>query len=161
MEFSDALDREAAWLSAVDSLPSLLSVNGGPFQTIQARWPRTLDTLTYGIYVVRAPGRSAHYNRTAAQRQELITSLQLRCVWPLTSGVGSAENDQLAFDQAIDKVLTRVLGNLGDHTHGGRFAWAAEDGSLDVDYADPAQAVDVGTFTARITYLVADLETNI
>jgi hypothetical protein len=34
-----AASREAAWFSAVDSLPSLLTANEGPWDVVQAYWP--------------------------------------------------------------------------------------------------------------------------
>ena len=34
-----AEEREAAWLTSVDTLPSLLTANGGPFEVVQAFWP--------------------------------------------------------------------------------------------------------------------------
>jgi hypothetical protein len=155
--FSDALDRETAWLTTADSLGNLNTL----FQVIQARWPRTPSKKQYQLYVLRKPAPSAISERNSAQRRELVHHLELRLFWPITSGTGSGESDQLAFDQAIDTVLARVIGPLGDKTHGGRFAWAAEDGPLSVNYADPANSHAEGVYSATVEYLAADFEINI
>lgn len=161
MVFSDALDREAAWLNAVDTLPSLLLANGGPFAVIQARWPRTMWSNKTGLYVTRTPGHTAQLERFAAQRQMLKHHLRIIAHWPFTSGSGSSEADQFAFDQAIDLVLARVAGVRGDKTHGGRFLSVAEDPAMvDVDIDDAEQAITAGHIRARITYWADDTETN-
>ena len=159
--FSDALDREAAWLTAADTLPALPASLGGPFQIVQARWPRTPALREYGLYVLRSPHQSAESQRNAAIRRELITSFEVRMIWPFTSGVGSAEADQLAFERAIDSVIGRILGYELDKTHGGRFAWVAEEGPLTVAYDDPEVGIARGHLAAHIDYRAADLELNI
>jgi hypothetical protein len=162
MAFSDSLDREAAWLNTTgDGLPELPAPNG-PFQIIQARWPRVQSTRKTGIYVLRQPGNSAKLNRFGAQRSMLTTHLQLRILWPLTSGVGSAEADQLLLERAIDAVLARVQGPLGDKTHGGRFLSVAENPDyIDLTVDDPEQAIaQGGIFRAQITYSADDADFN-
>jgi hypothetical protein len=160
--FSDALDREAAWLNTTgDTLPTLPATAGGPFQIVQARWPRVAATRKTGLYVLRNPTSSFHVDRFSSQRSMLTTTFLLRLLWPLTSGQGSAEADQLAFEQAIDQVLTRVEGPLLDKTHGGRFLSIAESRvGITVHYDDPEKAVGngAGIFTARITYAGDDPE---
>lgn len=148
--FSDALDRETAWLNTVDSLPALNATNGGPFEIVQARWPRVAATRKTGLYVLRAGFR---VRRESSQRSIATTVFQLRLSWPLATGTGSAEAGQLAFEQAIDAVLARVQGPIGDKTHGGRFLSVAEEPAyLQVEYGDPEQAMNIGIFTARVTY---------
>jgi len=161
--FSDALDREAAWL-AEDSgggLP-VLKRPVGPFEIIQPRWPRVASTRKTSIYVLRAPGMSGRIQRTAGQRSMLTTRFVLHLKWPLTNGAGSAEAEQLLFEQAIDHVLTRVQGPFGDKTHGGRFQSVAESPDyIDVDYSDPERGIaDGGIFTATITYSADDPDFN-
>jgi hypothetical protein len=160
--YSDALDRETAWLTTVDALPALLTVNGGPFDIVQARRPRTPTKSKRCLYVTRQPGMSAHWARTATGRTMATHHLRLEVDWPITVGTGSAETEQLNVDQAIDLVITRVLGPLGDKTHGGRFLSVAEDTSgVDVDADDPATAISRGRFTARITYHADDPELTV
>lgn len=159
--FSDAVDREAAWLTQVDTLPALLKTAGGPFQIVQARWPRVPATRKTALYVLRSPGEAHHVDRYASQRSLLRTTFLLRLMWPLSNGQGSGENEQLLFEQAIDKVITRIEGLLGDKTHGGRFLSVAEDGrGITVSDYDPAQALPNGDgiFRASITYTADDPE---
>lgn len=159
--FSDALDREAAFLSiTTDTLPVLLASSGGPFQVIQARMPRTPRTFRPSLFVLRQPGSSFKVDRFANVRTMATTAFLLRLWWPLTSGTGHTEDDQLAFEQAIDSVITRVSGFLGDKTHAstaGYFLQVAERG-ITVDYDDPEQAIAEGRYTARITYTADDVE---
>jgi hypothetical protein len=96
------------------------------------------------------------------QRTMMTHHLLLRLYWPLTSGQGAAEADQLAFEQAIDQVLTRIEGPFGDKTHGGRFLSVAENPDyIDVDYTDPGQGIaGAGIFTAHLTYAADDADFN-
>ena len=158
MAFSDALDREAAWLSASgDGLPALLRVDGGPFQLVQARWPRVQATRKTALYVLRSPSNTARVQRFAAERSMATHRFLLRLFWPLANGQGSAEDEQLAFEQAIDLVLQRVEGVFGDHTHGGRFLSAAEPPEpITVTDYDPARDMKAGVFIAAVTYTADD-----
>ena len=157
-----ALDREAAWLTTSDALGALLAANGGPFDIVQARRPRTPSKSKRCLYVTRQPAMSARYERTATGRTMPIHHFRLDLDWPLTLGSGSAEAEQLNVDQAIDLIIARVLGPLGDKTHGGRFLSVAEDPTaVAVDADDPAAAIAAGRFTARITYTADDTELNL
>lgn len=164
MSLATALDREVAWLTTTgDGLPSLLKVNGGPFDIVQARWPRMQSTSKRGIYLIRQPGESARLNRFANQRSMLTNRLLMRIHWKLTNGVGSGEAEQLAFDQALDLVLTRIAGPLGDKTHGGRFLAVAENPdyiTVDVDDPETVFRANNGAFTARISYSADDADFN-
>jgi hypothetical protein len=158
--FSDAVDREAAWLSSYgDGLPTLIASQGGPYQILQPRWPRTPSTSKTGLYVLRASSVSYQIDRFAAVRSMPTTQLMLRLVWPLTSGQGSAEADQLAFEQSIDLVLTRIEGLLGDKTHGGRFLSVGEGrGGIVVNYDDVETTMQSRHYRATITYTADDVE---
>ncbi len=54
---ADACDREAAWLSlpgtVADGLPSLLVMDGGPWDVIQAYQPRTPAVRKAQVFVTR------------------------------------------------------------------------------------------------------------
>ena len=156
--FSDALDREAAWLNSYgDGLPALAKQHGGVFQIVQARWPRVPASRKTAIYVLRAPSSSAKVERFANVRSMLSTRVVLHLFWPLTNSTGSGEAEQAAFEQAIDQIITRVQGPLGDKTHGGRFLSVAEGpAGISIDYPDPAAAMASGTgtgvFEAAIAY---------
>lgn len=158
--FSDALDREAAWLNTIsDALPILIASNGGPFQRIQARWPRTYPTRQTMLAVLRQPTVSYKYDSVSSQRARGQTGILLRAVWPVAAGTGNAQSDQLAFEQAIDLVITRVAGPFGDKSHGGRFLSVAEDRmGINVFYDDPEQALVAGAYRAQITYTADDPE---
>jgi hypothetical protein len=160
MPFSDAPDREAAWLNTSgDGLPSLNATAGGPFQIIQARWPRVPAMSKRGLYVLRAPGTSYRVDRYAAPRSILTTEFMLKLIWPLTSGLGSAESDELAFEQAIDSLLTRIEGFVGDKTHGARFLSVGEGRSgISVHQEDPEQTLKERLFRATVLYSADDPE---
>ena len=154
---TDALDREAQWLTAVDDLPNLNNV----FEIIQARWPRTLQVKKRGLYVLH-DSPAAHNQRTTNQHTMTTFGIQLMIVWPFktTSAASPAETEQAGLDAAIDAVTARVFGELLDHTHGGRFLSVAEDPTrLTVDMSDAAQGVADFGWTARIRYTADDFET--
>jgi hypothetical protein len=149
---ADAVDRATSG----DGLPALLMAAGGPFGVVQSYWPRTPGKRTAGqLYVLR---RRTRRKRFSNHRLMDTYTLVLRLVWPLTSGSGNAEADQRAFDAAIDLVLTRLSGFLGDHTHGGRFLSVAEDpGEVEVVFDDPAHTLPPDAeFRAEITYFADD-----
>lgn len=155
MGFADALDREAEWLSVpgTDGLPDLTTV----FEQIQARWPRTPGRKATGLYVLHDPSQSGVVDRDTNQRARWTHRILLRIVWPYTDPAGTRENDQAALDAAIDQVCTRLMGFVGDHTHGARFLSACEDTTrLTVTYADPAS--NEGALMAHITYTVDDFD---
>jgi hypothetical protein len=106
------------------------------------------------LYVLRHRIRR---KRFANHRLMDTYTLGARLVWPLSSGTGNAEADQRAFDTAIDMVLTRLSGFLGDHTHGGRFLSVAENpADVDVAFSDPSSALVDALFRADITYQADD-----
>jgi uncharacterized protein YkuJ len=156
--FSDAVDREAAWLSTSgDGLPALRKSDGGPFQILQPRWPRVPSSSKTGLYVLRAPSGSHRIERFAAIRSMPMTMFTLHLFWPMTNGQGSAETEQLNFEQAIDLVLARIEGFPGDKTHGGRFMAVGEPG-ITVNYDDVEQAMQTRIFRASISYSADDME---
>lgn len=158
MSSTDAVDRETAWLRTVgDGLPALLSP-AGPFLVVQAYWPRTpAERASGALYVLR---RKIHQKRFANQRRMDRYEFQLRLVWPLSSGSGNAEEDQRAFDAAVDLVLTRLGGFTGDKTHGGRFLQVCEGhDDVVVDFDPPWQHLQSDVvFRAEVTYWADDFE---
>lgn len=160
MSTSDAVTREAAWLNSTgDGLPTLPRLLGGPWDNVQAYYPRTPYAEQRSVYVLRA--------RIAQPRfggQRIMTNHQFRLIlwWPLLDASGEAEAEQQAFDNAIDLLLQRVTGPLGDKTHGGRFLSVAENPrTLDVDCTDPEQTLPtLGGLRAEVTYAADDPEIN-
>ncbi len=129
MSFADALTREAAWLRADlagDGLLPLLDTVGdlsGPFQTVEA-YGRRLDQRGHQLFVCRDP----YVERNAGNVwREGVHGIALMILWRQQSNASRAEIDQLALDEAIERVLDRVRGLPTDHTHGGRFFSVAED----------------------------------
>ncbi|WP_327066900.1 hypothetical protein [Kitasatospora sp. NBC_01302] len=162
MTTADACAREAAWLSTTgDTLPSLLSATGGPWDVIQAYLPRTPTQQRTQIYVLR---RRLVTARFAQQRRMATHHFQLSLVWPVgatASGPQIAELEQTALDSAVALLVTRIEGLVNDKSHGNRFLSVAEapNGStIDVEYDDPAQGVANGFFAATVTYTADDAD---
>lgn len=159
---STAVDREAAWLAAFnpnDGLPGLLRGAGGPFETVQAYWPRTPVGRRNSLYVLRRNIKSA---RTANVRTMNSYQFVLRIVWPVSSQTGSAEVAQRALDAAVELVLKRVGGLFMDKTHGGRFLSVAENPpQSDGDFLDPEASIAAkADLRCDITYWADDFETS-
>lgn len=158
MSTGDAVDRETAWLTtANDGLPNLLTANGGPWASIQAYQPRTPGRRSTYVIVLR---RQIHEKRFANVRRMPTYEFVLKLIWPLSSGQGRAEDDQRAFDDAIDKLLTRIGGFTGDKSHGGRFLSVAENPEyVNVRFTDPVETMPPeAEFRAEITYFADDTE---
>lgn len=161
MSSADAVVREAAWLSAYspsDGLPGLLSQWGGPFDTLQAYWPRTPAARQIQLYVTR---RAVQVERFGFNRKINHYPFVLKILWPLSSGTGAAEPVQQALDDAIELVIQRINGPVVafplDKTHGARFMAVAEDPCLiNVDITDPESAITQGQFRATVTYSADD-----
>lgn len=153
--------REAAWLTAVDSLPSLLVADGGPWQVVQAFDPvATRRTEQKTIYVTSL--RIAD-TRASNQRIRPQYEITLDLHWPVhqaTPGIAAGEFQNLR--NATDLVLQRIRGPVGDKTHGGRFLSVAENPRrVDVVYADPAMTIPEGKYVgAVIGYRADDYEVN-
>ena len=164
MGYQDALTRELAWLAtAGDLLPVLAVPNGGPFQIVQAYWPRTVAVNSRGLYVTRFPGSSAQSVRLSAQRRILRHHLRVRMLWPILTAGGQVETEQALFDAAIEAALLRILGPLGNKTHGGRFLAVAEDPDLvTVAALDMEQTLAAGgPMRVDIDYYADDFEVNL
>lgn len=172
---ADAVDREALWLrtpgNANDQLPSLLEDDGGPWEIVQAYWSRTPNNRKRRIYVLRS---DMDLMRWANIRTIAGYEFALKAYWPLSSGTGSAEDDQRAFDAAIHLLVMRIRGvgpntAMGaDKTHGGAFLQVAEGSEVThttpgvrVHWEDPEQTIRDGVeFQATITYAADDRDMN-
>ncbi|WP_367134424.1 MULTISPECIES: hypothetical protein [Streptomyces] len=162
MSSSDAVAREAAWLSdynPADGLPALPTAIGGPFDTVQAYLPRTPAQRRTQLYVLR---RQLREERTAHVRRMARHLIELRIIWPASSASGSSEDPQQALDVAVELVLQRVGGLLLDKTHGGRFLSVAENPpEVTVDFPDPEPGLrDRADLRCTITYWADDAEIN-
>lgn len=164
MSSADAVDREAAWLaaySASDGLPGLLRAQGGPFDVVQARRPRTPAKRKRCLFVLR---RTITAERFGFNRKINHYGFELQIVWPQTSPSGQAESVQEDLDAAVELVIQRINGPLAfvngvlDKTHGARFLSVAEDPTqISVVFADPEQTIQAqADLTATITYQADD-----
>jgi len=156
---ADAVDRETAWLqTSGDGLPALPVTAGGAWSVVSGYWPRTAAKRATGqLYVLR---RSLEEKRFANQRRLASYEFELKLVWPHNSGAGDAQADQRAFDAAIDAVLVRVGGFVGDKTHGGRFLSVAEEPHwVRIHWEDPAVTLPTeAAFHATVIYHADDIE---
>lgn len=158
MSTADAVTREAAWLTTSgDGLPALLASLGGPFDVVQPYLRRTPQGRATQLYVTR---RSIREERFAHPRRMPRYRFELRIVWPMSSTNGSAENSQQALDNAVDLVLQRVGGFVGDKSHGGRFLSVAENpAEVTVDFSDPERSMDArADLEATVSYWADDAE---
>lgn len=164
MSSADALDREVAFLSlSGDGLPALSSTVGGPWNVIQAYWPRTPATRQTGIYLMRT---SLHDRRFSAERRIDSYLFRGKLWWPVgatSTGTGLWEQEQRALDAAVDLLVTRIRGFLFDHTHTttlGSFLSVAEapaPGDVTVTFTDPeATGSTISALRADITYAADD-----
>lgn len=164
-----AAAREAAWLCVTgDSLPSLLSEDGGPWDVIQAYWPGAhFAKDKRGIYVDARPMDDP---RVSNARIRPRYTLVLTLMWSLkgqgaTPGASAksqlAETEQQNLDNAAALLIERIRGFVGDKTHGGRFLSVAENPRT-VTYAkqDPETTVAQRELRAVVTYKADDYEVN-
>jgi hypothetical protein len=156
---ADAVAREAAWLQASgDGLPALLKTAGGPWDNVQAYWPRTPVTRQMSVYVLRTVLPDL---RVSNQRIRPRYEMTLRLVWPVsTSAVPLLETAQANLDAAADLLIQRIRGPLGDKSHGGRFLSAGENPRrVEARWEDPDMTMSQATtLKAAIAYSIDDYE---
>lgn len=161
MSTADAVARETAFLATSgDGLPALLTSAGGPWQIVQAYWTRTPATNKTGIYVLRD---LLDDQRASNQRIRPRYNMRLRLIWPVTvTTTQLLETAQSDFDAAIDLLVQRIRGPLGDKTHGSRFLSAGEVPRLvTVRWEDPE--ITMGQhkqLRASCQYFIDDLDVN-
>lgn len=162
---SDAIAREAAWLTTIgDGLPDLLAPTG-PWGVIQGYDPRVIAMKKTTVFVLR---NELHVARIGNIRSRASYHMHLKMIWPLLTGTGQAEAEWQNFDNAVDLLLQRVLGvppalngsAAGDKTHGGRFLSAAEGpNGVSVTFEDPNITFnESGNFQASMTYMIDDID---
>lgn len=164
MSTADVVTRETAWLATFgDSLPALLVAHGGPWGVVQAYWPgNRLATQKPAIYVTRG---NFTYDHVAAQRYRPQHVIHLKLIWPVRQAVTPiAEGEQQAFDNAIELLVERIAGPVGDKTHAGRFLSVGEvpgQVSVQVDFDDPEATVKAAKeLRATAIYHIDDFESN-
>lgn len=163
MSTGDAVQREADWLATFgDGLPALLAVNGGPWDIIQAYWRRTPPSEKTGIYVLRTAFSD---ERVANIRIRDTYDFSLKLIWPVRAvAEGLAEQEQQNLDDAVDLLIQRIRGPLGDKTHGGRFLSAGEVPRMPgvhVQFEDPEITIpQLKSLRATVSYPADDFEVN-
>nr|MDA8323338.1 hypothetical protein [Actinomycetota bacterium] len=100
-----------------------------------------------------------------SQRIRPSYEFRLRLVWPVRQATaGSAEAEQRAMDAAVDLLIQRIRGPLGDKTHGGRFLSVGEDlgkPAPTVTWDDPEHTIPATkSLRALVTYHADDFEIN-
>jgi hypothetical protein len=149
--------REAAWLSQTgDSLPSLLAANGGPFELIDAFDPvAARPKMKNTLYVMAL---HASDQRVSNQRIRPQYEITLDINWPARKpGTPLAETAMQDMKNAVDLVLQRVRGPVGDKTHGGRFLSVAEVPAMaSVAYSDPSVTISAGSYVGCVVSYRAD-----
>lgn len=160
MTTSDAVAREVSYLRATGDGPPALLAPSGPWQIIQAYWPRTPNTRQTGIYLLRPTVLETRFSN---QRKLDSYEFRGRLWWPIgsTSATGSWEDEQAALDNAVDLLIQRIRGLPFDHTHLGNFlsvAEAPDPGRITVRFEDPAQTavLNPAVLLAEITYSADD-----
>lgn len=168
---ADAVDRETGWLSRTsgDSLPILLADAGGRWDQINAYAPRTPAQRKNQLWVLRPRMQIERFGHV---RSIVHYRFQLHLMWNLSSGTGTAEDDQRAFDLAINDLVLRIRGvppgvtatnptGVADKTHNGQFLSVAEDPSqVDVEWIEPLPYMTGAAFAATCTYMADDWDFN-
>lgn len=164
MSTADACDREAAWLNTIgDGLPALPAAAGGPWKVIQAYWPGLRQaTQKTSIYVTRTHLAD---DRVANLRVRDSYMFRLKLVWPVLAATAPlAETEQRNLDLAIDLLITRIRGPVGDKTHGARFLSVGEvprEMPVTVEFDDPEVTIPADkSLRAVCTYYADDYEIN-
>jgi hypothetical protein len=155
---------EAAWLSiGNDSLPALLTADGGPWDVIQAFWTRTPATQKTQIYVMSL---EMDDQRSANIRTMPHYQITLEFHWPLRQTASPlAEQEQQALKNALDLLVQRIRGPVGDKTHGGAFLSAGEvprSPGLHVSIEPPWVTIPVDKeLRGTVVYYCDDFELNV
>lgn len=166
MSWADAVTREAAWFTSdpppggsFNTAPPLLLANGGRFDIVQGNLQK-YSPASRALYIYRT-GRMKEerisFGGVKVQSHHFVALIQ----WPYRggpSGSGKLEDEVNARDLAVDDVLTRIRGPLGDHSHNGQFWSVAEtDGDIEIDIEDDyANVRERLPLVVRIHYTASD-----
>jgi hypothetical protein len=119
MSPSDVLDVELEWFRldlANDDVPPLVKPDG-PFMVLE-RDVRRLAQARTQLYLTRGPTTQPRSSKTTTRLDHEVIALVL---WAATGAGARAHQDQEPLDDAMAKVVARVLGPDGDVGHGGRW----------------------------------------
>jgi hypothetical protein len=158
-----AVARETVWLNTTtDALPALPASAGGPWQVIQAYVARSRPHEQTSIFVTRGEIQD---ERVANIRIRPAYQFMLRLHWPVRVTASlMLETEQQAFDNAVDLLLQRIRGPIGDKTHGGAFLSVGEvprSPGVHVAFEDAAHTFPADKeLRATCTYYADDFEVN-
>lgn len=162
MSYADAVAREVAWLNADLSalpvpIPTLLKPTG-PFDLIKA-FGRSEKARVPGRILFVSRERAPEY-RLALQQKFHVHHFRLKIGWPVRAT--TQETDLSNLDTALELLLTRIRGPIGDKTHGGRFLSVAEGEDsgtpeIDVIWDEPELVDENNRSIVFVRYLAADL----
>lgn len=168
MGWGDAVQRETDWLTDITTvgLPVLLASEGGAWDLVLP-YGRANGTVSPArvLFISRVSGTDARFTIGAQriQAHQFLVSAE----WPVRAS-SNPQADLAAFDAAIETVLIRIRGLVGDKTHGSRFLSVAEGheatggqtsapARIDIDIDAPALAIANSKVTARISHVAVDL----
>lgn len=163
-----AVTREANWFTndppvggSFNAAPPLQSANGGPFTIVQAYLP-AVDMEARALYIYRPAGGSVvrvGAGGVMTVQHDFVALIE----WPYLGGnaAGSMEAELQALDAALGAVVARIVGPLGDKSHGGQFASVGEgDSGTNFRFEFEQDPYDValrgGPFRVRIRYTADD-----
>ncbi len=156
--------REAAWLNttADDGLPVLPASAGGPWEAIQPFFPRTPARQKTQLYVCSL---QADDNRFANVRIMPRYEITLVWYWPVRVTTSPlAETEQQNVKNALDLLVQRIRGPVGDKTHGGAFLSAGEvprAPGVHVTIEPPWVTIDADKeLRGTVVYYADDVELN-
>lgn len=146
------LDREVTWLNGSSSLVALVKPTA--YSRKRQDGAKSLD-----LRITNTVER-----RIAIGKRERIHTIEALITWPVVSGASSMTDDQRYLGAAVEQLLTRIEGALGDHSHGGLFLSVGEDedgnqADTEVEYSDPIAALELDppVITATVTYRATEL----
>jgi len=157
-----AVARETAWLATItDALPYLPSYAGGAWDVVQGFWPGSrITTQKTGIYLW---ARTISDPRISNQRIRAQYEFTLKLIWPVKAQAGPlAETEQQNLATAVDAVVRRIRGLVGDKTHGGRFLSVAENPrTVTVSFEDAEATIpETKALYGSVVYRADDYEIN-
>lgn len=120
MSYADVVDAEAEWFGAdlsAQGVPALLASQGGPFHVVAAH-VRRLAQARHQLYLAHGPTAQPRRSKTTTRLDHQVVALVL---WAALGAGARAHEDADDLEQAVAKVIARVLGPVGDVGHGGRW----------------------------------------
>lgn len=131
MSYASFLDTEAAWFAEdLPGVPALTKADGGPFDIVTPH-VRRLSQVRAQLYLSHGTTRQAKGSKALVRLDHEVIAVVLMAA----TGAGTREHiDQASTEEAVSKVVARIIGPAGDVGHGGRWF---KVGPLSVEPASP------------------------